>query len=91
MVAGLWSCAYSLGEVLGPAIGGVLVQQCGFPLSVTIIAVLNLITAAFGFVYFSRRKLKAKRNLKFDVNDKSISKNGKTNSVFIVETASDIK
>lgn len=37
-VAGVWSCCYSLGEVLGPALGGALAQQYGFPLCATLCA-----------------------------------------------------
>lgn len=31
LVAGIWSCMYSLGEVTGPALGGLLLQHTGFP------------------------------------------------------------
>ncbi|GBP22929.1 MFS-type transporter SLC18B1 [Eumeta japonica] len=37
-VAGVWSCCYSLGEVLGPALGGALAQRYGFPLCATLCA-----------------------------------------------------
>lgn len=52
VVAGLWSSAYSLGEMLGPATGGFLLQHWGFPKASTAIAGLNLLFAITSGVYF---------------------------------------
>jgi len=38
VVAGIWSSMYSLGEVVGPALGGFLLQYYGFPVSSTVMA-----------------------------------------------------
>lgn len=38
LVAGTWSCLYSLGEVIGPFLGGLLLEQCGFPWAVSSVA-----------------------------------------------------
>lgn len=51
-MAGLWSSAYSLGEMLGPAIGGFLLQHWGFPKASTSIAALNLLFALISGIYF---------------------------------------
>lgn len=51
VVAGIWSCMYSLGEVIGPALGGVLLEKYGFPISSTVMAILTfslaILTSAF--------------------------------------------
>ncbi|GJQ84861.1 hypothetical protein Trydic_g481 [Trypoxylus dichotomus] len=59
VVAGLWSSAYSLGEMLGPAIGGFLVQHWGFPKASTAIAGLNLTFALISGIYFFVRSNRA--------------------------------
>ncbi|KAK9738924.1 Major Facilitator Superfamily [Popillia japonica] len=62
VVAGLWSSAYSLGEMLGPAVGGVMLQHWGFPKASTAIAGLNFLFAFVSGIYFFARTNK-KRNL----------------------------
>lgn len=51
VVAGVWSCCYSLGEVIGPVLGGALLQAYGFPICSTVMAGMcggmALITLAF--------------------------------------------
>lgn len=42
VVAGIWSCMYSLGEVIGPSIGGVLLQTYGFPVASTVMATITI-------------------------------------------------
>lgn len=81
LVAGLWSCVYSLGEVLGPAIGGVFVQCWGFPVAVTILAGLNFVTSISGLIYFFRKKLNRTDDIK--VIDKT--------SIFTIERTGDTK
>lgn len=56
MVAGIWSCMYPLGEVIGPSAGGLLVEHLGFPLSSTIMAGQTLIIALIALVFFSRKR-----------------------------------
>lgn len=56
VVAGLWACVYSLGEVLGPAMGGALLEHCGFPITVTFMAALNFLTAIGTTIFFCMRK-----------------------------------
>ncbi|XP_053601631.1 MFS-type transporter SLC18B1-like [Plodia interpunctella] len=55
-VAGLWSCCYSLGEVLGPAVGGVLTQFYGFPLTATMCAAACFSMAVVTLTFFSLRE-----------------------------------
>ncbi|KAI4464407.1 mfs-type transporter slc18b1-like protein [Holotrichia oblita] len=62
VVAGLWSSAYSLGEMLGPAIGGVMLQHWGFPKASTAIAGFNFLFAFVSGIYFFARTNK-RRNL----------------------------
>lgn len=38
IVSGLWNCVYSLGEVTGPALGGILMDFVGFSWSATILS-----------------------------------------------------
>lgn len=52
LVAGLWSSIYSLGEVLGPTLGGTLVEYFDFPTASTTFAGLNLFLSLCGFAYF---------------------------------------
>ncbi|XP_064480850.1 MFS-type transporter SLC18B1-like [Ornithodoros turicata] len=52
LVSGLWSSMYSLGEVLGPSIGGVFLDVVGFPWASTIISGVSLCTAMMGIIYW---------------------------------------
>ncbi|KAI5704783.1 hypothetical protein M8J76_002683 [Diaphorina citri] len=56
IVAGLWSCAYSLGDMLGPSIGGVLLEQFNFPVCATSMAIMSFITAIVCLAYFGLNK-----------------------------------
>lgn len=56
LISGLWSCAYSLGEVIGPALGGALLENYDFPITATTIAILNLVIAIISGLYFFNRK-----------------------------------
>ncbi|KAJ2943804.1 hypothetical protein O0L34_g8124 [Tuta absoluta] len=55
-VAGVWSCCYSLGEVLGPALGGALAQRYGFPLCATLCAAACFTMAVVTLTFFSLRE-----------------------------------
>lgn len=55
LVAGLWSCMYALGEVLGPSLSGVLVQHVGFAMAATIQAGMSFTLAIICFIYFTMR------------------------------------
>ncbi|XP_013148507.1 PREDICTED: MFS-type transporter SLC18B1-like [Papilio polytes] len=55
-VAGVWSCCYSLGEVLGPALGGALAQRYGFPLCATLCAAACFVMAIVTLTFFSLRE-----------------------------------
>jgi predicted MFS family arabinose efflux permease len=52
VVAGVWSCVYSLGEVIGPSLGGFLLQHYGFPITSTIMASMTLCLAVLTFFFF---------------------------------------
>lgn len=47
VVAGVWSCMYSLGEVIGPSLGGFLLQYYGFPITATVMASMTLVLVSF--------------------------------------------
>ncbi|CAH2068835.1 unnamed protein product, partial [Iphiclides podalirius] len=55
-VAGVWSCCYSLGEVLGPALGGALAERYGFPLSATMCAAACFVMGVITLIFFSLRE-----------------------------------
>ncbi|XP_052737167.1 MFS-type transporter SLC18B1-like [Bicyclus anynana] len=55
-VAGVWSCCYSLGEVLGPALGGALSEMYGFPLCSTLCAAACFTMAVITLTFFSLRE-----------------------------------
>lgn len=61
VIAGLWSSVNSLGEVLGPVIGGSLMEHFGFPITSTTFAFLNFAAGVVALVYFKARSLKSKR------------------------------
>ncbi|RZC41026.1 UDP-glucose:glycoprotein glucosyltransferase, partial [Asbolus verrucosus] len=52
VVAGIWSCVYSLGEVIGPSLGGFLLQHYGFPITSTIMATMTFCLAVLTFFFF---------------------------------------
>ncbi|CAB3231381.1 unnamed protein product [Arctia plantaginis] len=54
-VAGVWSCCYSLGEVLGPAVGAAITQQYGFPLCATLCASACFTMAIITLTFFTLR------------------------------------
>lgn len=91
LISGLWSCAYSFGEVIGPISGGALLEHFSFPVTSSVMAVVNFATALVTAIYFLTRKTVAEPlqsvNEKVDPNE-----NGKFTSsiedfgVFTVET-----
>ncbi|KDR11631.1 MFS-type transporter SLC18B1-like isoform X2 [Zootermopsis nevadensis] len=52
LVAGVWSCMYSLGEVTGPSVGGVLLEYYGFPICSTVMACATFVLALVTLVFF---------------------------------------
>ncbi|KAK9879739.1 hypothetical protein WA026_006799 [Henosepilachna vigintioctopunctata] len=52
IVAGVWSCLYSLGEVIGPSLGGFLLQYYGFPLMSTVMAALTFAIGVFTLCFY---------------------------------------
>ncbi|KAL1513328.1 hypothetical protein ABEB36_002750 [Hypothenemus hampei] len=52
VVAGIWSSMYSLGEVIGPALGGFLLQYYGFPISATVLAVSTFFMSVITLFFF---------------------------------------
>ncbi|XP_054282823.1 MFS-type transporter SLC18B1-like isoform X1 [Macrosteles quadrilineatus] len=55
LVAGTWSCMYSLGEMIGPTVGGFALQNYGFPILTTGMAYSTFIMMVISLVYFSCR------------------------------------
>ncbi|CAK1548418.1 unnamed protein product [Leptosia nina] len=55
-VAGVWSCCYSLGEVLGPAVGGALAETYGFPFCATLCAAACFTMGVVTLAFFSLRE-----------------------------------
>ncbi|XP_076257050.1 MFS-type transporter SLC18B1-like isoform X1 [Rhynchophorus ferrugineus] len=60
VIAGLWSSVYSLGEVVGPVLGGALMEHFGFPTVSTVFAALNFIVGIIALVYFKLGKSRSK-------------------------------
>lgn len=56
MIAGLWSSVYSLGEVLGPVLGGYLMEKYDFPMTTTTFSALNLAAALCGITFFMHKR-----------------------------------
>jgi len=52
LIAGLWSGSYSLGEVLGPTLGGFLLDHFGFPVCSTVMAALCILMGIFVAIYY---------------------------------------
>ncbi|XP_050673368.1 MFS-type transporter SLC18B1-like [Leptidea sinapis] len=55
-VAGVWSCCYSLGEVLGPAVGGALAERYGFPFCATLCAAACFTMGVVTLTFFTLRE-----------------------------------
>lgn len=66
LIAGLWSSIYSLGEVLGPTLGGTLVEYFDFPTTSTTFAGFNLFLSLSGLAYFFFMR-RTKKELSVDV------------------------
>lgn len=58
LIAGLWSSVYSMGEVIGPIAGGALMNNYGFPVTSTVFAVVNLVTAILVTLFYMSRTKK---------------------------------
>lgn len=52
LVSGWWNSMYSLGEVIGPSAGGVLLDLIGFPWASTVVASGSLLTALMATLYW---------------------------------------
>lgn len=61
-MAGLWSASYSLGEVIGPTAGGLLLQYYGFPVAATAMAGVNFLLVIICIVYFNYKKMKSEKS-----------------------------
>ncbi|XP_066143495.1 MFS-type transporter SLC18B1-like [Euwallacea fornicatus] len=81
-ISGLWSSAYSLGEVIGPIMGGALMQKYSFPIASSTVAGINLILAIGGAVFF---KIKKRRKV-MKVMSSSEDKCGIDNAICCVES-----
>ncbi|XP_073987697.1 MFS-type transporter SLC18B1-like [Rhodnius prolixus] len=55
IVAGAWSCMYSLGDMSGPALGGMLAEHFGFPICSTVMAALSMCTAIVATAFVTCR------------------------------------
>ncbi|XP_059474514.1 MFS-type transporter SLC18B1-like [Neocloeon triangulifer] len=53
IVAGVWSGMYSLGEVIGPSVGGLVLEWYGFPTCATLMAGVTLGLAFLVLAFFS--------------------------------------
>lgn len=71
IVAGVWSCMYSLGEVIGPLLGGLFLQHFGFPMAATVMAAMTFSLAILTLIFFL---MKEKRNTEYErISDSGIS------------------
>lgn len=71
LVAGIWSCMYSLGEVIGPSVGGILLEYYGFPICSTVMACVTFVLAVVTLVFFV-----LKENTSQSHGDESITDSG---------------
>ncbi|XP_060845002.1 MFS-type transporter SLC18B1-like isoform X2 [Rhopalosiphum padi] len=60
-VAGFWSSAYSLGDMTGPSLGGVLLQHFGFSICMTTMGLFCLVVGVITIGFFGLIKKKKKR------------------------------
>ncbi|KAH1004874.1 hypothetical protein HUJ05_005642 [Dendroctonus ponderosae] len=60
MISGLWGSVYSLGEVIGPILGGTLMDNFNFSVTATVLALLNFLLAIIALVYFKLNALNSK-------------------------------
>ncbi|CAH1102647.1 unnamed protein product [Psylliodes chrysocephalus] len=64
VIAGLWSSVYSLGEVLGPVLGGSLMQHYDFSNTCATFAALNFIVGTLATIMLvNRKQMSLKGNL----------------------------
>ncbi|CAL8074594.1 unnamed protein product [Orchesella dallaii] len=52
LIAGLWSGSYSLGEVIGPSMGGFLLDHFGFPICTTVNAAICILLGIFVLLFY---------------------------------------
>uniref|UniRef100_A0A1Y1NFI9 Major facilitator superfamily (MFS) profile domain-containing protein n=4 Tax=Photinus pyralis TaxID=7054 RepID=A0A1Y1NFI9_PHOPY len=80
LVAGVWSGMYSLGEVIGPSLGGYLLHNYGFGVCSTVMALITLLTAgllSFAFLFLNFQS-KSKRSNSYEFSDSGINESWKT-------------
>ncbi|XP_069676364.1 MFS-type transporter SLC18B1-like [Periplaneta americana] len=73
LVAGIWSCMYSLGEVIGPSVGGVLLEYFGFPICSTVMACVTFVLALVTLVFFVTKEATRQSNSDESTTDSGIS------------------
>ncbi|XP_046676246.1 MFS-type transporter SLC18B1-like isoform X2 [Homalodisca vitripennis] len=61
LVAGTWSCMYSLGEMIGPTVGGIVLEAYGFPVLTTGMAYSTFLMMLISLVFFSCRNICSNR------------------------------
>ena len=49
LVSGLWNMSFSIGDILGPTVGGLAVENFGFSDASTILALVGLCLVSIGF------------------------------------------
>ncbi|XKL68201.1 hypothetical protein PGB90_003692 [Kerria lacca] len=52
IIAGIWSCGYSLGDMTGPTLGGILLEYFDYPTCTTTMALLAFIMAIICILFF---------------------------------------
>lgn len=70
----MWSCSYSFGEVIGPVVGGFLLEHFSFPTTTTVIGVINIVMAVLSTLYFCT---KSSLSVKCEKDTTSICEGGK--------------
>ncbi|CAG7827380.1 unnamed protein product, partial [Allacma fusca] len=87
VIAGIWSSMYSLGEVIGPSLGGFLLENYGFPVCSTVMAAMCAVTSVVVLLYFlsfhpkSEISSSAKSKEKItEASDSGISENCRTSA-----------
>lgn len=73
LVAGVWSCMYSLGEVIGPSVGGVLLEYYGFPICSTVMACVTFVLALVTLVFFVMKETTSQSHGEESTTDSGIS------------------
>ncbi|KAL0281504.1 UNVERIFIED_CONTAM: hypothetical protein PYX00_002476 [Menopon gallinae] len=95
LISGLWAASFSLGDFIGPSVGGVLTQKVGFPDGSLFIAGVHIVVfvlmSVFVFRSGNRKRKVGNMELNLSTIQTSMEKDQNLNPVSVISETDQIK